>query len=265
MRERRIIGIAVLLSVLLSVSLAFGLGFVDISKLPFVNTSPPAGGGPGPTVSVSPDTIIKDYLLDPGYQIGDKFTVDVNIADVADLYTWQLNVTWDPSILSASDYVAGGFLLGTISPDKTAAFQLGYVINATDNANGYTCISESILGEYAGITGSGQLATIEFEVVGYGYTNLTISTSGDMPTTLLDSPGNSIGFSVGNGWFDNRLTGDANGDKIVTLADIGEVSSRWTSPPGLLPYARYVDMDDNGVISLGDIGVVSANWGRFVP
>jgi hypothetical protein len=51
-------------------------------------------------VFMDPYSIIKDYLLDPGYQIGDTFEYHVNISDVTDLYSWQVNITWDPAMLN---------------------------------------------------------------------------------------------------------------------------------------------------------------------
>ena len=257
MRERRIVGIAVLLSVLLSVSLAFGLGLVDVSKLPFVNTSPPAGGGPGPTVFMDPVKII-----DETKQAGSFVSFHVDISDVTDLYTWQLNVSWNPSILTVSDINAGEFLLRTGSTDKTAAYQLGYVVNATDYANGYACISESILGEVAGETGSGRLVSIEFEVVGYGCTDLNISISGDLPTTLLNSAGSGMTYTETGGYFRNKRTGDANADTDVNVFDILKVKHHWyPGPPvGAGGYERNVDINDDGSINVFDILIVKANW-----
>jgi phage-related tail fiber protein len=113
---------------------------------------------------------------------------------------------------------------------------------------------------YRGIDGNATLIWIEFLIQDYGYSDLIMYDTG-----MADSFANPTVHTTTNGWFDNRITGDSDGSGIVTIADMGEVSDRWTSPPGVKPYARFVDWDNNGVISISDMGIVSDNWGRFVP
>jgi hypothetical protein len=113
---------------------------------------------------------------------------------------------------------------------------------------------------YRGIDGNATLIWIEFLIQDYGYSDLIMYDTG-----MADSFANPTVHTTTNGWFDNRITGDSDGSGIVTIADMGEVSDRWTSPPGVKPYERFVDWDNNGVISISDMGIVSDNWGRFVP
>ena len=40
------------------------------------------------------------------------FTVDINVSDVVDLYGWQANITWDPSVINATSVTEGAFLKG---------------------------------------------------------------------------------------------------------------------------------------------------------
>jgi len=160
-------------------------------------------------VFVDPSYIFNDTL-----QSGSTFTVNVNVSDVVDLYTWQLNVSWDPSILNVNSLTAGEFLLRTASADMTASFQIGSVINATDNVEGYTGMAESILGDVSGITGNGTLVSIEFLVVGYGESNLTINVVGTLPTILIESTNSSIGFTAVDGFFRNRFVSDITGPEV---------------------------------------------------
>jgi len=200
----------------------------------------------------------------------------MNVTLVADLLAWQVNVSWgDASMLNVSNIFAGEFLNVGALPNYTSSSPapdgLGFVINKTDNATGYTALGESILGSDTGVSGSGRLVTIEFQVVGYGYTNFTISVGGILPTTLLNSTLSSIAFDTPtyinmNGWFDNRITGDSDSNGFVTIADMGEVSDRLTGAPGAKPYARFVDWDPpggNGFITISDFGTTSDNMGRF--
>jgi len=263
--------IVAFLSAILIVSVVFSSGAIDVLTSPLASSPPPAGApeSSSPEVFVDPYHIVKDYVNDPGYQIGDVFQVHVNITGATELFSWQLNMSWDTSILNVSDVIAGEFLNRANPAANTTSHELGFVINKADNATGYVAPAESILGGSTGINGSGRLVTIEFQVVGYGYTNLSIiSAGGDLPTTLLNSTLDSVGFTVVNGWFDNRITGDSDGNGVVTISDMGEVSDRLTGAPGAKPYARFVDWDPaggNGIITISDFGTVSDNMGRFKP
>ena len=263
--------IVAFLSTILIVSVVFNSGAIDVLTSPLESPSAPAGAPESSSqeVLVDPHTTRKDYVNDPGYQIGDTFQIHVNITDASSLFSWQINISWDPSMLNVTDVIASEFLNRTYPTANTTSHELGFVINKADNATGYTASGESILCGDTGVNGSGRLVTIEFQVVGYGYTTLNISVSGDLPTILLNSTLSSMAFDIGvyrdmNGWFDNRIMGDSDGSGLVTVADRAVVSSRWTAPPAL-PYARFADWNDDGVISVSDLAVVSANWGRFKP
>jgi len=195
--------------------------------------------------------------------VGSYFTVHVNVSDVTDLFTWQLNMSWDSSILNVSSSTAGEFLLRTASENKTASFQIGSVINATDNLSGYSGMAESILGDVSGITGSGRLVSVEFLVVGYGCCNLTINLDGTLSTALLNSTGDSMAFTAIGGYFRNKITGDVNGDTIVDIDDILKIKyHRSGPPPGPGGYERNVDINDDTYIDIDDILLVKANRGR---
>ena len=51
-------------------------------------------------------------IMNESLQSGSHFTVDVNISDVSDLYSWQVNMSWDPSMLDMGSPVEGDFLRG---------------------------------------------------------------------------------------------------------------------------------------------------------
>jgi len=175
-------------------------------------------------------------------------------------------------MLNVSSIIAGDFLNVGAAPNYTSSSAspdgLGFVINVTENAEGYTFMGESILGADTGVSGIGTLVTIEFLITGYGCTWLTIDVGGTFPTTLLNSSttGNKvIAFDKVDGFFKNKLHGDSDGNGRVTSADAGALSDRWTGPPpGLLPYSRCVDQYDDGIITSADAGRVSDNWDREV-
>jgi len=264
MVRKGIVILASLFSVLLVVSVVFVSGLVDVSILSFISPGSNSTAEVTSTASVfvDPAALIQDYAALP---IGSKFTVHVNVSGVTDLFSWQINLTWNKAILNLSRISTGEFLLRTASVSKTAAYQLGCVINRTDNANGFTGMGESILGGVPGISGDGRLVSIEFLIVGYGSSNLTISLAGNLATTLLSSTGNSLTFTATDGYFRNALSGDANIDKTVNVFDILAVKSRWGTTPASPNWVREYDVNLDDAINVFDILTVKANWGRTAP
>ena len=270
MGKKKILAVVALLSVLLVVPLAFSSGFISMNGyLFFSDTGTPSSSATStpdfpPTVSVDPVTVIDETLQSPGSTF--SVHVDVSGPENMDLFAWQINMSWNASILNVNKIIQGEFLNQTTSENKTSSYKLGFVINATDNDDGYTGMGESILGgDFPGINGSGRLVSIEFLVVGYGCTNLTISLTGDLRTMLLNSTGGEISLppeNVLNGYFRNKFTGDADGDGTVNVFDILKVKYHWYPgpPTGLGGYDRNVDIDDDGSINVFDILLVKANW-----
>jgi len=264
--SKRTLCLAALLSLALAVPVAYNSRLFDITELSFLSPTPPLNQTDSTaTVFVDPNKIVKDYLLDPGYQIGDKFQVHINISAVADLYTWNVNITWNPAMLNFTGIVAyGDFLARTTSPYGTSrAVNIANVNNETGTA----LIAESILGEYAGISGNGRLVTLEFLIVSYGWSDLNIHVAANLPTQLLNSTGNSMSFTTGDAYFRNAMKGDVNGDKVVNVVDAAGVSAHWyPGPPiGPLGYGREADINLDGVVGILDSALVSANWNRIAP
>ena len=262
--------IVALLSVILIVSVVFSSGAIDVLTLSL--ESPPATAGApessSPEVFVDPSATIKDYENDPGYQIGDTFQVHVNITDAINLFSWQINMSWNTLMFNLSNIIASEFLNRTNPTANTTSHELGYVINKADNVTGYTAPMESILGGDTGVNGSGRLVTVEFLVTGYGCSNLTLSISGILPTTLLNSTIDSMTFTMTDGYFKNKLSGDCSGDGYVNSLDNGKVNGHWApaggAPEWSLGYNRCVDNNDDGYINSLDDGVVNGNWGRNI-
>ncbi len=259
MRGRtKLISLAAIFAVILVTSMVFASGAINVSKLRLFST--PIYPDQVPNVFVDPEATIGDYVNDPGFMIGDLVQVNVNVTDATNLFSYQVNVTWTAGMLNFIRIVSyGDFLARTGSPYGTSRTQPTYI---ADNATGVASIAETILGDVAGITGSGRLFTIEFEIVDYGCAYIEVGTGGELPTKLLDSAGAEVAYTTTGGFFKNKLNGDANGDQVVNSLDAGTLSSRWTGAPGALPYDRAVDNNDDNIINSLDAGVTSANWGR---
>jgi len=118
-----------------------------------------AWASPETTISIAPSKV--DDL-----PTGQKFTVDVVIADVTNLYGWQINVTFNPSILNADRVAEGPFLK---SANDTA-----WPKPVIDNTRGYILASALLMPPYppVGATGGGTLANITFTVKSGGSSTL---------------------------------------------------------------------------------------------
>ncbi|MGD8505598.1 MAG: dockerin type I domain-containing protein [Candidatus Bathyarchaeota archaeon] len=64
--------------------------------------------------------------------------------------------------------------------------------------------------------------------------------------------------------FEVTIPGDVNGDRIVDIFDIGEISAHWhPGPPvGPLGFDTSADVNSDGAIDIFDVGIASAHWGE---
>jgi general secretion pathway protein D len=115
--------------------------------------------------------------------VGTLFTVPVSISNVTDLYAFQFDVSYDPSIVQLLSVTEGPFL-----PSAGTTF---FIPGTIDNVGGSaTFNADALIGPISGATGSGDLADLNFQGVGQGASNLTLANE-----FLFDSNLNSISFT----------------------------------------------------------------------
>lgn len=105
---------------------------------------------------------------------GEDFTLSIRIEDVADLHTWQVGLYFDASVLSFTNVSEGDFLR------KGGKTTYGYVY-ADEVGDGYVMFTWSTEGMFWE-SGSGTLATVDFEVLQKGESRLNIT---NYDTTLI--------------------------------------------------------------------------------
>jgi Cohesin domain len=128
-------------------------------------------------------------IQDLSASLGDTVTVEVDISDVSDLYAFQFDLIFDPTIMSDSSSTEGPFL-----PGGGATF---FIPGTIDNVNGAVSqTADTLLSAVAGVNGSGALAFFQFSAIGAGYSALAIPIDS---VILLDSNLNEIPFDVTNG------------------------------------------------------------------
>lgn len=100
--------------------------------------------------------------------VGDTFSVNVNVAGAVDLTSWQFDLGYNPSLLQANGVTEGPFL----AAGGPTLFGPPLFI---DNVNGLISgVTDSLLA-LPGVSGSGVLATIEFTALVAGPSTLTTS------------------------------------------------------------------------------------------
>ena len=151
--------------------------------------------------------------------IGTTVSVPIDIAGVTDLFAWQFDIRFDPSILAATSIGEGSFLLG--------AGSTFFVPGLIDNVAGLiTFSSNSLLGMGGGRTGDGLLATLSFQAIGAGTTSIALQN-----LTLLDSQFNEILYISRDGAVViGAATGVPEPDtlSLTLLAALGVGLAQWT-------------------------------------
>jgi Cohesin domain/PEP-CTERM motif len=118
---------------------------------------------------------------------GSSFVVDVDITGVSDLYGFQFDVGFNPSILAATSSNEGTFL-------KSAGATY-FIPGTIDNVGGsVTNNADTLLTAISGVNGGGLLATIDFTAVGSGTSALDLAN-----VTLLNSGLNPISVTTVDG------------------------------------------------------------------
>ena len=174
----------------------------------------------------SPDTILyiePASVVDPALTPGSSFTVDVMVSDVEFLFAWQVNMTFNSEVLNFINVTEGDFLAS--QPDGTFGTQKTRTSSAI--------FGWSTIGYYQGISGSGVLATVEFEVVAEGESLLKIETDPvpgtEIYLTFLTAQSNptlppdfdDLDFTAEYGYFNNFGV-------IPPIYDLIETIESWT-------------------------------------
>jgi hypothetical protein len=120
--------------------------------------------------------------------VGEDFTVNICISNVADLFGWGSRLSWNATILDMVNATEGTFLRS----HGTTFFY------PTINTTGYLILDCSLMGNVSGVNGNGVLATIQFRVKENGHCDLSL-----YDTELDDSsvPPHTLTHTVVNGQF----------------------------------------------------------------
>ncbi len=145
------------------------------------------------------------------FSVGETFSLNIVASDVIDLYGFQFDIAFNPSILAAQSIAEGAFL-----SSGGATF---FIPGTIDNVAGLISFNaDTLIGEISGMSGSGILALLDFSAVGVGVSSINLSSP-----TLLDSN------------FQN-ITADIVAGSVQVQAQGGSVpepASLWLVVPGI--------------------------------
>jgi hypothetical protein len=130
--------------------------------------------------------------LSPGnasVQIGHEVFVSIEASDVSDLYSFQFDLSFDPTRLRLQDIIEGQFLRS----GGTTIFVPG----AIDNSAGIATITAgSLVGAVPGVSGGGPLAWFGFLGLAAGTSPLVLSNVVLLDSALNDVPSDTNGGRV---------------------------------------------------------------------
>lgn len=116
--------------------------------------------------------------------VGTLFDLPVTLAGASDLYAFQFDVSYNPSILQLNSIDEGSFL-PSVGPTL-------FFPGAIDNTLGTAILTaDTLLGAIPGAAGDGVLATLHFQAVATGLSALTLSN-----VVLLESDLSDISFTM---------------------------------------------------------------------
>jgi hypothetical protein len=201
---------------------------------------------PWTTVSVTPFVSYGD--------LGQNFTICVNITMARLVYKWQFYLRWDATMLNLTRTEEGDFLKGP-SGNRPTSLQADVY-----QADGYMkAIGDSLLSvPDHGVNGSGTLAKLTFHVERKGECSLVLYFA-----TLYDPPPGGFSFpqETKGGIYDS-LPGDLNDDGITSILDVFLLGKAYGSTPEEPQWDSRADIDGNKIVEMLDLGILSRTYGR---
>lgn len=160
----------------------------DIVELPHTSESGYFQYG----VTIPSLNVVLPSLEDPLIP-GSTFNVNITISNVNNLYSWDLCLSWNPTVLNYTDIQEGLFLKQNGTQPT--------VFNVTYPLAGTVCVNCTLSAQpIVAASGNGTLATIVFSVQSPGDTVLDLQN-----TTLLDSNLLEISHVSEDGYFTNVI------------------------------------------------------------
>jgi len=198
-------------------------------------------------------------FVDPASQsVLGIFYVGVNITWAYNVYSWEFNVTYDTTVLTALNVSADTGLLslgGTFYCNKTI-----------NDAKGWVYAYGTLMGNVPGVTGNGELATIKFASQAVGASSLDLhgtklveydfvsqTTTLYPPNKYKEVDGSVTVLSI-------IRVGDINLDGWVDGEDLELLSLAYGSKLGDPKYNPDADLNADSLIDVYDVRLLGKGW-----
>lgn len=143
--------------------------------------------------------------------VGSQFNVDIRIDNATNVWGYFLELDWDPSVLRLINVTEGPFLKQVGS----TLFIVGSIDNTSGNIQGGIA---DVLFSTNVANGSGVLATLSFQAIGVGNSNITINS---IQSQIVENSGDlQLPFSVNDGVVSSSSPIDFFHDGTVNFQDI---------------------------------------------
>ena len=255
----------------------------EVTPPPEPDPPPPPPPPPPPEIT----RIVATPKVEGPLAVGDTFTYSIEIKNVKDLAGWQMDLAYNPAVLEAvavreGDFLASGgvnaaFQSGTMSAGKITGIwqaRVGRTVDATG--------ANVLIDPVDGVTGSGELLSIEFQVKQFAEDALGLSNV-QLSNTAHISDGGSAGipaliFSEDSQKPHKRISyhiisnpvvvthryprEDVNRDGMVDVLDLvtvaGQLGEAATNP--------RADVNNDGFVNVMDVILIARhpNWGKSV-
>lgn len=140
------------------------------------------------------DNYVACIYVDPNQQTVDSpdenFTVNIKIRDVLDLYGYELKLFYNSTMLNATAVKEGSFL----NQSGQTFFYIHEFNDHYNSTHGIVWIDCCLIGNVLGRKGDGTLATISFQSLTTGFSDICLS-----DVKLVDSKGEFIPYESVNG------------------------------------------------------------------
>ena len=132
-------------------------------------------------------------IVDPTLVPGENFTINITIANVTNLYSFEFKLSFNSTILNALEVELGDFFP---TPENVSIIEPPWI----NNTAGYIHFGAKITGCELPRSGGGTLSVVTFQVMDVGYSALNL-----YDTHITDSWSDPIPHETFEGYFNNVL------------------------------------------------------------
>ncbi len=186
------------------------------------------------------------------FEVGDTFTLHLNVENVTDLGGWQADIVFDPAVLRANKVSGGDFL---DQDDEPAFFDAGTINNKIGRINGLKAVrlSQHRTGR------QGNLLTMTFTVIGSGESQLTLDNFqvGSRRGATIPSIPPEISIVV-TGDAPLKTAWDVNADGTTNVLDLVFVAGEL----GVASPDPRADVNADGTVNILDLVAVAGHLGE---